>query len=186
MPENNGFIYGALLLACSAGAAAQSVPTSAVLPAEDIVPALSADVPPDNAGGTAPFFPGDGVTQGQLETLQGNNILLEVQVQGARLKKQLAEAAESGGMASVPAVSPLPPGGAASGTVPAQAVAKRPGRITVLEIGGRGQALQATLAFPDGRVAVVAQGNALPGTGLTVKAISLSAVTLSDGSQLTF
>ncbi|HFN5388487.1 TPA: type IV pilus biogenesis protein PilP [Salmonella enterica subsp. enterica] len=53
-------------------------------------------------------------------------------------------------------------------------------------MSGRGNALQATLSFPDGRQSLVQTGSVIPGTSLKVKAITLSSVTLSDGQQLTF
>ncbi|UQQ18261.1 type IV pilus biogenesis protein PilP [Salmonella sp. WGH-01] len=53
-------------------------------------------------------------------------------------------------------------------------------------MSGRGNALQATLSFPDGRQSPVQTGSVIPGTSLKVKAITLSSVTLSDGQQLTF
>lgn len=193
MPESNRFIHGVFLMVLSAGAIAQPVPTSAVTPSADIFPASGADakppvsVTPAGPVESVPVFPGSGVTVGQLEAQQEMNLLLEAQVQTARLKKQLAEANTQSATDSVPQISGLSAGiPVTAGTVPAQPVAKKNERITVLEVSGRGKNLQATLAFPDGRRSVVQAGSPLPGTTLTVKTISLSSVTLSDGRQLTF
>ncbi|EJG4857608.1 type IV pilus biogenesis protein PilP [Salmonella enterica] len=91
---------------------------------------------------------------------------------------------------NVPATGPFAVGMPADmGATPVQAAPapeRVPGRITVLEVSGRGNALQATLSFPDGRQSQVQTGSVVPGTSLKVKAITLSSVTLSDGQQLTF
>ncbi|ECA1950147.1 type IV pilus biogenesis protein PilP [Salmonella enterica subsp. enterica serovar Virchow] len=159
MPKNS-VIGGLLLMALSPGVAALPEPQPAIAP-------------------------GNGVTQGELEEQQGKNLLLEAQVQTARLRKQLAEAgtdsqADGGPVSPVSSLPAVPDG---DDLRPPQ---QKEGRIVVQEVSGRGTALQAWLAFPDGRVSRVAVGSEVPGTGLTVKAISLSSVTLSDGRQLTF
>nr|WP_318782871.1 type IV pilus biogenesis protein PilP [Salmonella enterica] len=137
-----------------------------------------------------PINPGDGLTGGQLEVLQGKTLLLEAKVQAARLQKELTSALTPAEMGNVSATGPLAVGMPADmGATPVQtapAPARVPGRITVLEVSGRGNVLQATLSFPDGRQSQVQTGSVVPGTSLKVKAITLSSVTLSDGQQLTF
>ncbi|MJZ42583.1 type IV pilus biogenesis protein PilP [Salmonella enterica subsp. enterica] len=196
MPENSVFIRGVLLMAFSAGVFAQ--PVTAVPPSAAVMPALSATSArqpsaaavssqgPADASETVPIFPGDSVTGGQLEALQGKTLLLEAQVQAARLQKELTSAQTPGEAGPVPAAGSFVtgmPAGMSTAPVPASPAT---GRITVLEVSGRGNALQATLSFPDGRQSQVQTGSVVPGTSLKVKAITLSSVTLSDGQQLTF
>ncbi|HDC1790837.1 TPA: type IV pilus biogenesis protein PilP [Salmonella enterica] len=197
MPKNSVFISGVILMAFSTGAFPQ--PTSAVPPSAAVMPAASVSEPspaavssemPADSSETVPIFPGDSVTGGQLEVLQGKTLLLEAQVQAARLKKQLSEAGSLPSADSLPSVSApvagVPVGGIAIPVPAPSAPSAKSGRITVLEVSGRGKNLQATLSFPDGRRGVVQAGSTLPGSTLTVKAVSLSSVTLSDGQQLTF
>ncbi|EII0382494.1 type IV pilus biogenesis protein PilP [Salmonella enterica] len=205
MPETRVFICGAVLMALSTGAFAQ--PTPAIIPSAEVASAASgrepaaAAVPSTPTADTSasvpmtervPINPGAGLTGGQLEALQARTLLLEAKVQAARLQKELttAEAAGDGGNGPAAAAGPFAmnmPADVGATPVPAAPAATRaPGRIAVLEVSGRGNALQATLSFPDGRRSVVKAGNTLPGSTLTVKAISLSGVTLSDGQQLTF
>ncbi|EIY7602437.1 type IV pilus biogenesis protein PilP [Salmonella enterica] len=199
MPETRVFICGAVLMALSTGAFAQ--PTPAIIPSAEVASAASgrepaaAAVPSTQTADTSasvPINPGAGLTGGQLEALQAKTLLLEAQVQAARLQKELttAETAGDGGNGPAAAAGPFAmnmPADVGATPVPAAPAATRaPGRIAVLEVSGRGNALQATLSFPDGRRSVVKAGNTLPGSTLTVKAISLSGVTLSDGQQLTF
>ncbi|EBB3392705.1 type IV pilus biogenesis protein PilP [Salmonella enterica] len=203
MPETRVFICGAVLMALSAGAFAQ--PTPAIIPSAEVASAASgrepaaAAVPSTPTADTSasvpitesvPITPGAGLTGGQLEVLQAKTLLLEAQVQAARLQKELTTAETAGDGGSGPAAGPFAMNMPADrGATPVQAnpaATRAPGRITVLEVSGRGNALQATLSFPDGRRSVVKAGNTLPGSTLTVKAISLSGVTLSDGQQLTF
>ncbi|ELB5688862.1 type IV pilus biogenesis protein PilP [Salmonella enterica] len=206
MPETRVFICGAVLMALSTGAFAQ--PTPAIIPSAEVASAASgrepaaAAVPSTPTADTSasaasvpmtervPITPGEGLTGGQLEALQARTLLLEAQVQAARLQKELTTTETAGpgenGPESGSFAMNMP---ADRGTTPVQAApaaTRAPGRITVLEVSGRGNALQATLSFPDGRRSVVKAGNTLPGSTLTVKAISLSGVTLSDGQQLTF
>ncbi|ENS4526309.1 type IV pilus biogenesis protein PilP [Salmonella enterica] len=206
MPETRVFICGAVLMALSTGAFAQ--PTPAIIPSAEVASAASgrepaaAAVPSTPTADTSasaasvpmtervPITPGEGLTGGQLEALQARTLLLEAQVQAARLQKELTTTETAGpgenGPESGSFAMNMP---ADRGTTPvpaAPAATRAPGRITVLEVSGRGNALQATLSFPDGRRSVVKAGNTLPGSTLTVKAISLSGVTLSDGQQLTF
>ncbi|EAA9130264.1 type IV pilus biogenesis protein PilP [Salmonella enterica] len=198
MPKNSVFIRGVILMAFSAGVFAQ--PTSVVPLAADVIPATSGREPstdvvssktPGDASETVPIFPGNSVTGGELEALQAKTLLLEAKVAAARLKKQLSEADRLSPADSAPSVSDpgVPMGMTGMSGTPVQAPpveTRHSGRIAVLEVSGRGQNLQATLSFPDGRQGVVQVGSLLPGTTLTVKAITLSSVTLSDGQQLTF
>lgn len=133
--------------------------------------------------------PVPGVTMGQLERLQSKNLLLAARVQNAQLEKQLADAGRepaSGVVMDTRAVGL--PGGMDMTASPSTSSRATPAlnRVAVREVSGRGNQLQATLALSNGGQVVVKVGHALPGTGLTIKAISLSSVTLSDGSQLTF
>lgn len=197
MPKNSVFIRGVILMAFSTSVFAQ--PTSVVPLSADVIPATSGREPstavvpsktPVDSSETVPIFPGNSVTGGELEVLQAKTLLLEAKVQAARLKKQLSEAARLSPADSSPSVSdpvagvPVGMSGTPVQTPPVEA--RHSGRIAVLEVSGRGQNLQATLSFPDGRQGVVQVGSLLPGTSLTVKAITLSSVTLSDGQQLMF
>ncbi|EGH2607468.1 type IV pilus biogenesis protein PilP [Salmonella enterica] len=199
MPETRVFICGAVLMALSAGAFAQ--PTPAIIPSAEVASAASGrepaaaavpstPTPTADASDIVPINPGEGLTGGQLEALQAKTLLLEAQVQAARLQKELTTTETAGDGGKGPAAGPfamnMPADVGATPVQAAPAATRAPGRITVLEVSGRGNALQATLSFPDGRRSVVRAGNTLPGSTLTVKAISLSGVTLSDGQQLTF
>ncbi|EJF2783188.1 type IV pilus biogenesis protein PilP [Salmonella enterica] len=197
MPETRVFICGAVLMALSAGTFAQ--PTPAIIPSAEVASAVSgrepaaAAVPSTStadASDIVPINPGEGLTGGQLEALQAKTLLLEAQVQAARLQKELTTTETAGDGGNGPAAGPfamnMPADVGATPVQAAPAATRAPGRITVLEVSGRGNALQATLSFPDGRRSVVRAGNTLPGSTQTVKAISLSGVTLSDGQQLTF
>ncbi|EAS1943286.1 type IV pilus biogenesis protein PilP [Salmonella enterica] len=197
MPKNSVFICGVVLMALSTGAFAQ--PTPAIIPSAEVASAASGrepaaaavpSTPTADTSESVPINPGAGLTGGQLEALQAKTLLLEAQVQAARLQKELTTTETAGAGENGPAAGPFAMNMPADvGTTPVQAApaaTRAPGRITVLEVSGRGNALQATLSFPDGRRSVVKAGNALPGSTLTVKAISLSGVTLSDGQQLTF
>ncbi|EJA7954586.1 type IV pilus biogenesis protein PilP [Salmonella enterica] len=197
MPETRVFICGAVLMALSTGAFAQ--PTPAIIPSAEVASAASgrepaaAGVPSTPTADTSesvPINPGEGLTGGQLEALQARTLLLEAQVQAARLQKELTTTETAGDGGKGPAAGPfamnMPADVGATPVQAAPAATRAPGRITVLEVSGRGNALQATLSFPDGRRSVVRAGNTLPGSTQTVKAISLSGVTLSDGQQLTF
>lgn len=193
MPKNSVFISGVLLMAFSAGAFSQ--PTPAVPPSAEVISAMSASEPATEAEAsissadlseTVPIFPGNSVTAGQLEALQGKNLLLEAKVQAARLLKELTSAQTPGDVGNVPSTSPFVMGMPADMNATPVHTPPATGRITVLEVSGRGNALQATLSFPDGRQSQVHTGSLVPGTSLKVKAITLSSVTLSDGQQLTF
>lgn len=137
------------------------------------------------------------ITLGMLEQIQQKNLLLAAKVQTAQLQRQLAEAGSEsttsagtgtvtspGGMSpssSVPGV-PGPQDGNASSRVRAIP------RPQVLEISGKGSALRALLQMPDGSQPEVSAGSrvVIGKTTLTVSRISLSGVTLSDGSELSF
>ncbi len=54
------------------------------------------------------------------------------------------------------------------------------------ELVSKDKRLHAVLRMADGRQTSVTTGSQLPGTSVTVKSISLSGVTLSDGTTLTF
>lgn len=78
MPKNSVFICGAVLMALSTGAFAQ--PTPAITPSAEVASAASgrepaaAAVPSTSTTDTSdivPINPGDGLTGGQLEVLQG-------------------------------------------------------------------------------------------------------------------
>ncbi|NWJ78858.1 type IV pilus biogenesis protein PilP [Enterobacter sp. SECR19-1250] len=124
------------------------------------------------------------VTKGQLEQLHTRNILLQAQVQGAQLERQLEE--NQTGSAS--SVIPASPGAGGYATLPGAAA--RPvvanTRPIVLEINGRDRQLKATLQLTSGQTLIVSPGSRLPGTEQTVKSISLTGVMLSDGTLLTF
>lgn len=125
------------------------------------------------------------VTQGELEVLHTNNLVLQAKVQGAQLARQLAEST-TGTTSSLPVTSPT--GDVGYTSLPGSV--NRPGvnnsRATVLEITGRDRNLKATLQMPSGQTLIVSNGSKITGTGLTVKNISLSGVLLSDDSLLTF
>lgn len=121
------------------------------------------------------------LTKGELERLHINNIILQAQVQGAQLARQLEESshgtlstgtAESQGM---PYGAPGSQNGIPGGTRP-----------VLIDINGRDNHLRATIRLPSGQTQVVSPGSQLNGTGKTVKSISLTGVTLSDNSQITF
>ncbi|STB73761.1 type IV pilus biogenesis protein PilP [Citrobacter koseri] len=123
------------------------------------------------------------LTKGELEALNNRNILLQAQVQGAQLERQLKENRDGTPSATAPG-SPAWP------QVPGDSVnppsARTGGRTTVLEITGRDRALRATLMLANGQLTTVTTGSRLPGSPLTVKSISLAGVMLSDGTTLTF
>lgn len=197
MQKNSVFIGGVLLMVLSASVFSQ--PTSAVAPSSAVVPATSGREPATatvsskgsvDSSAVVPISSGDGVTGGQLEVLQGKTQLLEARVQAARLQKELTSALAPADVGNVPATGPfamgMPVDMGAAPVPTAPAATRASGRITILEVSGRGNALQATLSFPDGRQSLVQTGSLVAGTSLKVKAITLSSVTLSDGQQLTF
>lgn len=124
------------------------------------------------------------VTIEELEAQQNQNILLQTKVQGAQLQKQLDESEIS-----------LSLGGAssnsyASSSVPLNSEQKtsrnRKELPVIMEINGKDKRLRAVLRMADGHHTSVVTGSTLHGTSLTVKSISLSGVTLSDGTIITF
>ncbi|WP_096151743.1 type IV pilus biogenesis protein PilP [Enterobacter hormaechei] len=125
-----------------------------------------------------------GVTKGQLEQLHIRNVILQAEVQGAQLQRQLEENQSSVG---TPATA-LP--GASFGDTSMPGQPARPvtasNRPVVLEINGRDKNLRATLQLQSGLSLVVSPGSRIPGMESTVKSITLAGVTLSDGTLLAF
>ncbi len=145
---------------------------------------LALNIPSSQASESANMGISPSITQGELEQLHTNNLVLQAQVQGAQLARQLAES--NSGTTSSPITSPT--GDVGYTSLPGNT--NRPGvnssRATVLEINGRDRNLKATLQLPSGQTLTVSNGSKISGTELTVKNISLSGVLLSDGSLLTF
>ncbi|EKY9498438.1 type IV pilus biogenesis protein PilP [Salmonella enterica] len=137
-----------------------------------------------------PVAPPGSITLGMLEHIQQKNLLLAAQVQTAQLKRQLEEAGSDTPAAAT--IAPSAPGL----TVPSQgaglpdstATSRGPGRPQVLEISGKGSALYAVLQMPDGSRPEVTRGSrvTIGKATLTVSRVSLSGITLSDGSALPF
>lgn len=134
----------------------------------------------------------DSVTIGQLEAAQARNLLLEQQVQTARLQQQLrqtlSEDVSSNSMAPPVLRAPATVG---NGTVQTTAgtAASAAGKsvpVRLQEIYGRAGELRARITLPLGGVTEVHKGDAIPGTKLTVTTITADVVRLSDGSELTF
>lgn len=131
----------------------------------------------------------DNVTSGELELAQARNMVLEQQVQTARLKQQLRQAesesttTSDGGPAGVPAGYPR-----ASTVVESQgpSFSRIPVRARLREIYGKPGDLRARVSLPDGGVTEVKRGDAIPGMKGTVTSVTAEAVRLSDGSSLTF
>ncbi|HIB1591279.1 TPA: type IV pilus biogenesis protein PilP [Salmonella enterica subsp. enterica serovar Muenchen] len=149
-----------------------------------------------SAEAAPPVPPPGSITLGMLEQIQQKNLLLAAKVQTAQLQRQLEEAgSEASGSAGAgaiagtvtPSFSSVPgmPGQQdGRGVSHSQAVA----RPQVLEISGKGSALRALLQLPDGSQPEVTTGSrvVIGKATLTVTRISLSGVTLSDGSALSF
>ncbi|EEL3445250.1 type IV pilus biogenesis protein PilP [Salmonella enterica] len=137
-----------------------------------------------------PVAPPGSITLGMLEHIQQKNLLLAAQVQTAQLKRQLEEAGSDTPAAAT--IAPSAPGL----TVPSQGAglpdstvtSRGPGRPQVLEISGKGSALYAVLQMPDGSRPEVTRGSrvTIGKATLTVSRVSLSGITLSDGSALPF
>ncbi|EAO0165682.1 type IV pilus biogenesis protein PilP [Salmonella enterica] len=129
-----------------------------------------------------------------LEQIQQKNLLLAAKVQTAQLQRQLEEAgSDASGSAGAIAGTVTPPSSSVPGmpgqqdgrgVSHSQAVA----RPQVLEISGKGSVLRALLQLPDGSQPEVTTGSrvVIGKATLTVSRISLSGVTLSDGSELSF
>lgn len=125
-----------------------------------------------------------GVTKGQLEQLHIRNIILQAEVQGAQLQRQLEENKSGAG-----SITPALPGTIVGETsLPGQSARTVPSanRPVVLEINGRDKNLRATLQLPSGQSLVVSPGSRIPGLESTVRRITLAGVTLSDGTLLAF
>lgn len=130
----------------------------------------------------------ENVTIGQLEAIQSRNFLLEQQVQTARLTRQLRESQTENPVSPTvnpPVVMPFIPGAEqqAAGVPVSRNVT---GTVRLQEIYGRGSQLRARIVLSQGGVTEVSAGDPLPGSKLTVKSITLNAVKLSDGAELSF
>ncbi len=141
-----------------------------------------------------PVAPPGSITLGMLEHIQQKNLLLAAQVQTAQLKRQLEEAGSDAQAVVTPASSAAGLASSAPGTgQPDNRVAPRmkdagASRPQVLEISGKGSALYAVLQMPDGSRPEVTRGSrvTIGKATLTVSRVSLSGITLSDGSALPF
>lgn len=158
----------------------------------------TAGTPPVTVSAEAapPVPPPGSITLGMLEQIQQKNLLLAAKVQTAQLQRQLEEAgSEASGSAGTGAIAgtvtpssssvPGMPGQQdGRGVSHSQAVA----RPQVLEISGKGSVLRALLQLPDGSQPEVTTGSrvVIGKTTLTVTRISLSGITLSDGTELSF
>lgn len=141
-----------------------------------------------------PVAPPGSITEGMLEDVQQKNLLLAAKVQHAQLQRQLEEAGSdpqsvvttapsAAGLASSAPGAGLPDNPVASQVKDAGAA-----RPQVLEISGKDSTLYALLQMPDGTRPEVTRGSRLTigKATLTVSRVSLSGVTLSDGSELSF
>ncbi|HGJ5065142.1 TPA: type IV pilus biogenesis protein PilP [Salmonella enterica subsp. enterica serovar Muenchen] len=144
---------------------------------------------------TPPVPPPGNITLGMLERVQQKNLLLAAQVLTAQLQRQLEEAGSETTSTSGSAVGTQPGATPAPAAVPGMVQDSRettrtpgPVRPQVLEISGKGSALHALLQMPDGSRPEVSTGSRVTvgKTTLTVSRISLTGVTLSDGSELSF
>ncbi|WP_291971319.1 type IV pilus biogenesis protein PilP [Candidatus Symbiopectobacterium sp.] len=120
------------------------------------------------------------------------NLLLEQQVQTARLQQQLRQSLsdDSGtsGIATPVFRTPNSVGAIPPPSVPGSAASTlgRAERVRLQEIYGRAGELRARITLPSGGVTEVHKGDVIPGTKLTVTTITADVVRLSDGSELTF
>lgn len=134
----------------------------------------------------------DSVTIGQLEAAQARNLLLEQQVQTARLQQQLRQtlSEDIGGSGIATPVFRAPanvgPGLPQPGAGVAASSVSKTERVRLQEIYGRAGELRARITLPLGGVTEVHKGDVIPGTKLTVTTITADVVRLSDGSELTF
>ncbi|WP_263064717.1 type IV pilus biogenesis protein PilP [Dickeya dadantii] len=131
------------------------------------------------------------VTMGELETVQARNMLLEQQVQTARLQRQLRESQTDAAttMRPIPATSPLSMPVSSSMAPPSTTQDKtstESATVKLQEIYGRGNELRARILLPRGGVTEVAAGDPVPGMNTRVQSITATAVKLSDGSELSF
>ncbi|HFW3088920.1 TPA: type IV pilus biogenesis protein PilP [Salmonella enterica subsp. enterica serovar Reading] len=214
MPVRNKAVTTAagmvLILLAMTGTAARA-DTDAVVPGSDSVVTVKNAAngtngvsPVTNAGdeittattamATPPVPPPGSITLGMLERVQQKNLLLAAQVQTAQLQRQLEEAGSENTAISGNAVSAQPgvtPPTAVPGMVQDRRdIPRTQGTVRpqVLEISGKGSTLHALLQMPDGSQPEVSTGSrvAVGKTTLTVSRISLTGVTLSDGSELSF
>ncbi|WP_432735265.1 type IV pilus biogenesis protein PilP [Cronobacter sakazakii] len=134
----------------------------------------------------------ENVVSGELELAQARNMVLEQQVQTARLQQQLRQAqapAETknwteGAPAGYPPTSVVV---APQTQIPeASSVSRAPERVRLQEIYGKPGFLRARITLPGGGVTEVKKGDVIPGMKGTVASISGESVRLSDGSDLTF
>lgn len=158
------------------------LPSVALVTSLLLLPALPAMASQSTSQQVSP-----GVTMGQLEQLHTRNLILQAQVQGAQLERQLEEN-QTGNSAATAAPVPAPVNAVGYSSLPAVTprAAAASHRPVVLEINGRDKNLRATLQLSSGQTLVVGPGNRLPGTEQTVRSISLAGVTLSDGTLLAF
>lgn len=133
----------------------------------------------------------DNVTIGQLEAAQARNLLLEQQVQTARLQQQLRQSQSvnvnpvgtmAGPEYSSPSAQTVPD--TSSGST--LQTSYQPERVRLQEIYGRAGELRARIALPRGGSTEVHRGDVIPGSKLTVTVVTPDIVRLSDGSELTF
>ncbi|ELD2659931.1 type IV pilus biogenesis protein PilP [Salmonella enterica] len=181
--------------------AAENVPSSA--PAETAVPVAEETVQPESSvpqtqvsvtDDMPPAAPPGSITQGMLEDVQQKNLLLAAKVQTAQLQRQLEEAGSDAQAVVTTAPSAAGLASSAPGTgQPDNRVVPRmkdagAARPQVLEISGKGSALYAVLQMPDGSRPEVTRGSrvTIGKATLTVSRVSLSGITLSDGSELPF
>ncbi|EHI5301711.1 type IV pilus biogenesis protein PilP [Salmonella enterica] len=150
-----------------------------------------------SSASTPPVPPPGSITLGMLEQIQQKNLLLAAKVQTAQLQRQLAEAGSESTTSAGTGTVTSPGGMSPSSSVPgvprpqdgrASSRARAIPRPQVLEISGKGSVLRALLQMPDGSQPEVSAGSrvTIGKTSLTVSQISLSGVTLSDGSELSF
>ncbi|EAO2671219.1 type IV pilus biogenesis protein PilP [Salmonella enterica] len=139
-----------------------------------------------------PVAPPGSITLGMLEHIQQKNLLLTAQVQTAQLKRQLEEAgSDTPAVATTAQSAPGLMSPSQGAGLPDSTVASRGQgtvRPQVLEISGKDSALYALLQMPDGSRPEVTAGSrvTIGKTTLTVSRVSLSGVTFSDGSELSF
>lgn len=132
----------------------------------------------------------DNVTIGQLEATQARNLLLEQQVQTARLQQQLRQSQSMDITPPRTMAGPVFP--SSSGTAMPNVSASTPqvgtssDRVRLQEIYGRAGELKARIALPRGGSTEVHKGDLIPGSKLTVAVVTPDVVRLSDGSELTF
>lgn len=122
-------------------------------------------------------------TLGSIEKMQGENMLLEMKVKTAQLKRQLKENGQNpdGSDIKVIPVQKEENSDVDATKVVAHVEAPKP---QVTEISGQGKKLIAVLTFPDGKQVEVSAGQRLPGSALVVTNIMPTKIQLSDGSYM--